>query len=112
MRLRQLAACVRGLLADPTTLTAKAFGADGYSLEQHLLFLLVDELRIANWQRSKDGSRGTNRPKRISPLAQPKGTVYGGKPSKWTDEQKRAYLDRIGPNRSDSAPERVAVTTP
>ncbi len=106
MPLWQLAACVRGLLADPTGLTAKAFGSDGYSLTEHLLFLVIDELRVANWQRSVDGAKNRNRPARISPLAQPEGRVYGGrKPSKYSDEQKRAYLDRIGPKRPESTPD-------
>ncbi|MGH3878069.1 MAG: DUF5361 domain-containing protein [Actinophytocola sp.] len=44
----------------------------------HLLTLMLDQLVIANWQRSKDGTRGTNRPKPISPLSQPEGTRHGG----------------------------------
>lgn len=38
---------------------------------------MVDELRIANWQRSKNGAKGVNRPKRISPLAKKQGKRYG-----------------------------------
>lgn len=39
--------------------------------------MVVDELRIANWQRTKEGRKGTNSPKRISPLAKKPGKRYG-----------------------------------
>lgn len=29
----------------------------------------MDELRLANWQRTKDGAKNRNRPKPVSPLA-------------------------------------------
>jgi len=32
---------------------------------------------VANWQRSKDGQKGTRRPKPISPLARKGGLRYG-----------------------------------
>lgn len=50
---------------------------DDWSLDQHLLAIVVDRLAIANWQRSKDGQKGSKRPKPISPLAQRGGTRYG-----------------------------------
>lgn len=62
---------------DPASITARAAGGDGYTRTEHLLFLAVDELRVANWQRSKDGSRNRNRPKPISPLATQPGKQTG-----------------------------------
>lgn len=62
---------------DPASVTAQASGGDGYTTQDHLLFLIVDELRTGNWMRTKDGSKGRNRPKPISPLAQPRGKRTG-----------------------------------
>ncbi|MDH2392311.1 DUF5361 domain-containing protein [Streptomyces sp. HNM0663] len=58
-------------------MTAQVFGGDGHTREQHLLYLAVDELRQANWQRSKDGTKGRNRPKPLSPLARRPGKRTG-----------------------------------
>lgn len=38
---------------------------------------MVDELRTANWQRSKDGAKGRKRPKPISPLKKTPGLTTG-----------------------------------
>lgn len=57
--------------------------------------MIVDELRVANWLRSKDGAKGRNRPKRISPLAKKPGTRIGR-----TTRSPREVMDllrRIGP---------------
>jgi len=89
-----LGAAARALLADRGSLTARAAGGDGYTLVEHLLMLILDELRVANWQRSKHGQKGTNRPQRVSPLARKPGVRYGR-----TDrppEQVAAYLASIG----------------
>lgn len=50
--------------------------------------------------RSKDGSKGHKRPKRVSPLAQPKrvGDVTGR-----TDAEVISLLDRFGPQREGSS---------
>lgn len=37
----------------------------------------MDELRVSNWMRTKDGAKGRNRPKPISPLATPRGKRTG-----------------------------------
>ncbi|MFP3990648.1 DUF5361 domain-containing protein [Streptomyces sp. E11-3] len=62
---------------DPSSITAQVAGGDGHARAEHLLYLLVDELRTANWQRSKDGQKGRNRPKPISPLAKKPGVRTG-----------------------------------
>jgi hypothetical protein len=62
-------------------------------LDQHLLAMAVDKLAVANWQRSKDGQKGTRRPKPISPLAKARGLQYG-KTNADPDEVK-AYLARL-----------------
>ena len=43
---------------------------DQWTIGEHLLALVHDQLATANWQRTKDGSKGRNRPKPLSPLAQ------------------------------------------
>ena len=58
-------------------MTAQVSGSDGHTREQHLLFLAVDELRTANWQRTKDGQKNRNRPKPLSPLAKKPGKRTG-----------------------------------
>lgn len=54
-----------------------------------------DQLAVANWQRSKDGAKGRNRPKPISPLAKQSGKRYG-RTDRSPDEVK-AHLARFGP---------------
>ena len=73
-------------------------GGDGFSLVEHLLFLVVDELRVANWQRSKDGSKGRRKPKRISPLAQgeERSESYGNTEGR-EPEEVASMLARFGP---------------
>ncbi|MFE5021397.1 DUF5361 domain-containing protein [Streptomyces sp. NPDC056690] len=68
---------VRALLADPRSLLARARGSDGYTTTDHLLMLVLDELRVHTWQRTKDGSKGRNRPKPVSPLAHRPGARTG-----------------------------------
>ena len=79
---------------DPRSVTSRAAGGDGYTTTDHLLFLAVDELRTSNWMRTKDGAKGRNRPKPISPLATPRGKRTGQ-----TDKAPAeviAVLSRIG----------------
>jgi hypothetical protein len=93
--IRLIGAATRALLGDPTTLTAQAAGADGWSRTDHLLAMVVDELRVANWQRSKDGARNRNKPKRISPLAKMPGHRYGR--TDCSPDEVIAYLRRLNP---------------
>lgn len=96
MPLGRIGALWEQLLRDPHSATARAAGGDGYSRTEHLLFLAVDELRLGNWMRSKDGARGRNRPRRISPLAQPDTTRHGRVPDGRTPTEVRALLARHG----------------
>lgn len=88
-------AAARSLLADPASQLARAAGGDGYTLVEHLLMLVLDELRVANWQRSKHGQKGTNRPQQVSPLARKPGTRYGR--TDRSPQEVAAYLASIGP---------------
>ncbi|WP_049566890.1 DUF5361 domain-containing protein [Streptomyces sp. SBT349] len=97
MPLGRIGALYEQLLHDPHSATARAAGGDGYSRSEHLLFLVVDELRLATWLRTKDGAKGRNRPKRISPLAKPEGTRHGSIPQGRTPAEVRALLARHGP---------------
>ncbi|MER7833474.1 DUF5361 domain-containing protein [Streptomyces sp. NPDC095602] len=86
------------LRQDPTSTTARVLGGDGHTLAEHLQYLLLDELRIANWQRSKDGAKGRNRPKPTSPLAQGAGVRIGRTDRSPAEVQ--ALLAQYGPART------------
>jgi hypothetical protein len=77
--------------------TAKLAAGDGWTRVEHLLFMVVDELRVANWQRR--GKR-SNRPKPISPLAK-KGKRYGH--TDRSPEEVAAYLARFDPAHQRAA---------
>ncbi|MFC4335216.1 DUF5361 domain-containing protein [Salininema proteolyticum] len=79
-------------------------GGDGWNLTERLLALAVDELRIANWQRSKHGAKGTNQPKRIAPWAQKPGKKYGDAAGR-SPEEVEAILAHMRPHRP-SKPEK------
>lgn len=67
---------------------------DDWTLTDHLLALVHDQLAIANWQRTKDGAKGRNRPKPLSPLAD-RGKRVGH--TDRSPEEIKAYLARFGP---------------
>lgn len=86
-----------------STLTAIAAGGDGWDSIDHWLMLLLDTLRLANWQRTKDGANNRQRPKPISPLLkdQTAGRVYGR-----TDKspaEVMAILKTLGPVREGTS---------
>jgi len=74
---RRLRILIEALSLTPGTLLYRRLSGDDWTLEQHLLALIVDRLAVANWQRSKEGQKGTRRPKPISPLARQGGVKYG-----------------------------------
>lgn len=97
---RQWSAAVRGLLADPTSLLSRQLGSDGLALDRVLLYAVLDELRVANWQRTKNGTTGTNPPAPLNPRVQQR--EQQPKPTgRMTPEQKQAYLDSIAPLKED-----------
>lgn len=98
-----LGGAAHALAHDPHSLMARALGGDGYSLTEHLLLLVLDELRIANWQRSKDGQKNRRRPKRVSPLAQQPGQQYGSVPEDKAPSEVAGMLARYGPQRASCA---------
>jgi hypothetical protein len=87
---------VDALLGTPGTCLYRAVGGDEWSLTDHLLALVHDQLAVANWQRSKDGSKGRNRPKPISPLLRNRGGTRIGKTDR-SPEEVKALLARYGP---------------
>lgn len=96
---------LQALAREPHSLAAKAMGGDGYSGVEHLLFLILDELRVANWQRSKDGQKNRNRPKRSSPLAQ-KPKKVGSVDEERSDADVAAMLARYGPQETSAPTEK------
>jgi hypothetical protein len=101
LTLRRIAWLHTALCQDPHTLTAQLAGSDGYTLTEHLLFLAVDQLRTANWMRSKDGAKGRNRPKPLSPLAKPRGLRIGG--TDRSPSEVMEVLARMAPARTTTA---------
>lgn len=75
-------------------------GGDGITRAEHLLFLILDQLRLANWQRTKDGARGRNKPKPLSPISAAKRSHYGHT-DRAPDEVKK-MLGQYGPNGTGS----------
>jgi hypothetical protein len=59
---------VERLPPDSATVRSMQGEAATWSLSDHLMALVVDELRVANWQRTEDGHKGRRRPK---PLPRP-----------------------------------------
>lgn len=82
------------------SLLYQALADDTWSRTDHLLALVHDQLAIANWQRTKAGSKGRNKPKPISPLAQ-RGKRWG-KTDRSPDEVK-AFLARLNPAQYGAA---------
>lgn len=64
-----------------------------WTLTEHLLALIHDQLAVANWQRA--GGRKSKRPKPISPLLRRPVTKYGQ--TSRTPEEVKAYLAQFGP---------------
>ncbi|MBB4935645.1 hypothetical protein F4561_006554 [Lipingzhangella halophila] len=91
-----LGAAAYALAHEPHSQTAREHGGDGHTLTEHLLYMVLDELRIANWQRSKDGQKNRRKPKRVSPLAQSESKQYGDTSDRDPSEV-AALLDRYGP---------------
>lgn len=89
---------------DRSTVTAMLLGSDGTSVTDHMLMIIVDELRTANWMRSKDGAKNRNRPKPVSPLAKGRDKKLG---TATPAPQAVAMLARYGP-----APRPVPVGAP
>lgn len=100
----QLGGAALALAHDPHSLLAQEAGGDGHTLTEHLLYMVLDELRLANWQRSKDGQKNRRRPKRISPLAQKPGTQYGEVPEEREPGEVAAMLARYGPQPRAAPP--------
>lgn len=64
---RRLDILIDALARTPGTLLRAELARDDWTLDQHLLALILDALRIANWQRG--GRKGAPRPQPVSPLA-------------------------------------------
>lgn len=86
---------VRGLLKNPDSLLYRELTDDTWSRGDHLLALVYDALALANWQRTRAGSKGYGRPKPISPLAANREKRYGK--TDRTPEEVTAFLARLNP---------------
>lgn len=81
---------VDALARTPGTLLHRKLADDDWTLDQHLLALVVDRLSQANWQRQ--GKKGSPRPKPISPLAKQKTGQRVGDAGERTPEQTAMVL--------------------
>lgn len=84
--MRRLAVLVDGLRRTPESLTHRALAKDDWSLTDHLLALVHDQLALANWQRA--GKKRGPKPKPISPLARGGSKKHGGGHGRSDDEVK------------------------
>jgi uncharacterized protein DUF5361 len=84
-------------LQNRESLLWQALSEDKWSLTDHLLALVHDQLALANWQRTKDGQKGRRRPKPLSPLAKQSGTRYGR--TDRSPEEVVGYLKRLNPEQ-------------
>ena len=98
--MRTLGVYIDALLKTPGSLLRRELSKDDWSLTEHLLALLFDQLAIANWQRSKDGKHNRARPKPLSPLAGNKKR-YGR--TNRDPQQVMAFLASIGPRPQHAA---------
>lgn len=81
---------VNGLLKTPDSILYRTLAKDDWSLTDHLLALVHDQLAVANWQRS--AKKGRPRPKPISPLAK-RSNRHGGGHGR-SDDDVKALLAR------------------
>lgn len=108
LSVRRLGVLVRGL--PPQSATVQAAEPDTrWSLTDHLLAAVVDELRLGNWLQSKDGHANRNRPQPI-----PRPGVAGRETVKWGNARGvpqgvvRARLAARGPKRTSDQGKVVA----
>lgn len=97
MTWRRLRTLIRGLANTPGTLLQRRLADDDWSLNDHLLALILDVLRIANWQRTDDGQRGRRQPDPVSPITQRAQRI--GRTGGRSNEEIAAFLESIGPQR-------------
>jgi hypothetical protein len=91
LTLRRYGVYIRALLKMPRSLLHQQLAEDTWSLTDHLLAVVHDQLAIANWQRT---GKKSGRPKPISPLAS-RGTRYGK--TTRDPEEVKAFLRRLNP---------------
>ncbi|MFE9935845.1 hypothetical protein [Streptomyces hirsutus] len=68
---RELGGYIRQLPARARTRLAMGQTDGVWALQEHLQALTVDELRIANWQRSNEGVKESKQTKPPKPMARP-----------------------------------------
>ena len=91
MTWRRLEVLIEALARTPGTLLHRALADDDWTLDQHLLALVHDQLAAANWQRA--GKRTAPRPKPVSPLAKRSKPTRAGAADR-SPEEMTALLER------------------
>lgn len=75
--------------------------SDGvWGLQEHLQALAIDELRIANWQRSNEGVKESKQTKPPKPLSRPGAGRTGDKNSPERIAKRKAALLRAAERRT------------
>jgi hypothetical protein len=98
---RQLKVLLAGLPADAATRRSIGGPEEDWHLEHHLLALIIDGLREANWQRANQFSKHPSRPP--TPLPRPGVVRRALGRTSMTSAQVKAFLARFNP------PEEVAA---
>lgn len=81
---------INALARTPGTLLRAELAKDDWTLDQHLLALVLDTLRLANWQRQ--GRKGARKPDPVSPLAKPRSAERVGDTDGRDPDEVRAML--------------------
>lgn len=89
---RRLGILIDALARTPGTTLHRKLAGDDWTLDQHLLAIIADAARVANWQRSKSGRFASRRPKPISPFASRKDSKTVGNAGGRSPEQMAALL--------------------
>lgn len=83
---------VEELARTPGTALHREMAGDDWTLDQHLLALVVDRLAWANWQRQ--GKKNAKKPDPISPLAKRRRASKVGESGEHSDDEVLALLER------------------
>ncbi|MFF9568504.1 hypothetical protein [Streptomyces sp. NPDC014685] len=100
---RELGSYVRGLPPGARTRLAQDDGDGVWGLAEHLQALVVDELRVANWQRANEGAKKGKQTKPPTPIVRP------GTGRKGTDKHSPERVARRAAARRRAAERRGAI---
>lgn len=92
MTWRELRCYIRQLPSDARTRIATGDEDSIWGLQEHLTAVVIDELRVANWQRSNEGAEKSKQTPRPKPFPRP--GVRGKKPADKNSSERQAARQR------------------